>query len=109
MRADIKNDRDTPYQKACYLRHYKCAGVALIFHFRPERNLTFTSSSDPKNPAKEFWSALGRLRVCRKSRCRNWSVEEITAAPMGRYSWVPCAQASPFSLSIQSPNPIDPL
>ena len=64
----------------------RCAGVALIFHFPPSPSLAFTSSSDPKNPANEFCSPLGRLRVCRKSRCRNWSVEEITAAPIGRYS-----------------------
>jgi hypothetical protein len=32
----------------------KCAGVALILHLPPPRSLAFTSSSDPKNPAKEF-------------------------------------------------------
>jgi hypothetical protein len=63
--------------------------VDVVFHVAfhlPRRSLAFTSSSDPKKPAKEFCSTRGRFRDCRKSRCRNWSVEEITAAPIGLYS-----------------------
>src|SRR5665213_493356 len=81
-------DRYDPRRELFYRR---CAGVALIFHLFRERSVVFTSSSEPKNPAKEFCSVRGRLRVCRKSRWRNWSVEEMTAEPIGRYSWVPCA------------------
>ena len=46
----------------------------------------FTSSSDPKNPANEATRCFGRRSLWRKSRCRNWSVEAIAAAPIGRYS-----------------------
>jgi hypothetical protein len=80
--------------------------VARNFHGRRERNRKFTSSREPKNPAKDVRRRSGRLRLWRKSRWRNWSVEAIAAAPMGRYSCVPCAHAKPPARSIHSANPI---
>lgn len=51
--------------------HRKCAGVHTSRHRSRTRNATFTSSSDPKNPANACSRCEGRLRACRKSLGRN--------------------------------------
>src|SRR5581483_7882065 len=89
--------------RVCYSR---CAGVGRWRHLRCIRRRTFSSSSEPKNPAKAVRRCCGGRRERRISRCRNWSVTAITALPMGRYSWVPWAHARPRSASIHSANPM---
>jgi hypothetical protein len=89
--------------------HNKWAGVGRGLSCGSECKYTFTSSSDPKNPANAWFRWAGRRRDWRKSRARNWSVKEMTAVPRGRYSCVPCAQASPGSGSIHSAKPMPSL
>lgn len=57
------------------------------------RRKTLTSSSEPNRPMKLGWRRPGARRSREKSRARKQPFSAMTAAPMGRYSWVPAAQA----------------
>ena len=67
------------------------------------RKYSFTCPNDAKFPTKEGSLARGGCRSRSKSRVRNRSVFEITAAPSDLYSYVPAAHATASSTHKANP------